>query len=96
VVFDFICLLFFIGVCGIVFNRRNFILLMVYVELTLFAISFNFILFSLNAGDSSGQIAALFILAVAAADAAVGLGILVNSFQQHQTISISQLNASRG
>jgi NADH-quinone oxidoreductase subunit K len=88
--------MFFIGILGIAFNRGDLIILMLYIELTLFAASFNFIIFSKSSGDPAGQVAALFILAVAAADSAVGLGLLVNTFQLTRSISLSSLSSSKG
>jgi NADH-quinone oxidoreductase subunit K len=88
--------LFGIGILGIIFNRHNLLILMLYVELTFFASSFNFAIFSKYSGDASGQIIALLILAVAAADAAIGLGLLINHFQLNRTISYYSLNNSKG
>jgi NADH-quinone oxidoreductase subunit K len=93
---NFSFLIFIIGIIGIAFNRGNLIILMLYVELTLFAVSFNFIIFSKASGDPAGQVVALLILAVAAADAAVGLGLLMNTFQLRQAVSMSSLSCSKG
>jgi NADH-quinone oxidoreductase subunit K len=96
ILLNFSFLIFIIGILGIVFNRGNLIILMLYIELTLFAVSFNFIIFSKASGDPAGQIVALLVLAVAAADAAVGLGLLMNSFQLTQGVSTGSLSSSRG
>jgi NADH:ubiquinone oxidoreductase subunit K len=96
ILLNFSFLIFVIGILGIVFNRANLIILMLYVELTLFGASFNFIIFSKVSGDPTGQIAALFILAVAAADAAVGLGLLMNTFQLTRSVSLNTLSRSKG
>jgi NADH:ubiquinone oxidoreductase subunit K len=85
-----------IGILGIIFNRGNLIILMLYIELALFGVSMNFIFFSKMTGDPMGQIAALLILAVAAADAAVGLGLLVNTFQLARAVSLAPLAYSKG
>ena len=69
--------LFFIGVLGIISNRRNILIVLMCIELILLSINLNFILFSVYLDDSYGQLFSLFILTVAAAEAAVGLAILI-------------------
>ena len=70
-------ILFTIGVLGIFLNRKNVIIILMCIELILLAVNINFVAFSTHMGDLSGQVFALFVLTVAAAEAAVGLAILV-------------------
>ena len=84
--------LFSIGVAGIFINRKNVILLLMCIELMLLAVNFNFIAFSRMLDDSLGQIFVFFILTVAAAEAAIGLAILVVLFRNTQSINVDDLS----
>lgn len=88
--------LFCISVAGIFLNRKNVIILLMCVELMLLAVNVNFIAFSREAGDAAGQIFVFFILTVAAAEAAIGLAILVALFRSHSTINVSEIDTLKG
>jgi NADH-quinone oxidoreductase subunit K len=88
--------LFAIAVAGVFLNRKNVILLLMCVELLLLAANFNFIGFSRYLGDINGQVFVFFILTVAAAEAAIGLGILVVLFRERRTIDVEDLNTLKG
>ena len=92
----FSALLFSIGFAGIFINRKNIIVLLMCIELILLAVSTNFIAFANYWNDLSGQIFVLFILALAGAEAAVGLAILVMLYRRNQSIDIDKLNALKG
>jgi NADH-quinone oxidoreductase subunit K len=83
-------------VAGIFLNRKNVIILLMCIELMLLAVNFNFIAFSRYLGDPAGQIFVFFILTVAAAEAAVGLAILVVLFRARQTIDVQDLDVMKG
>jgi len=89
-------LLFSISVAGIFINRKNVILLLMCIELMLLAVNTNFIAFSYFLQDLAGQIFVFFILTVAAAEAAVGLAILVVLFRNKKSINVEDLDAMRG
>jgi len=89
-------ILFSISIAGIFINRKNVIVLLMCIELMLLAVNINFIAFSHFLGDSAGQIFVFFILTVAAAEAAIGLAILVVLFRNRQTINVSELNTMKG
>ncbi len=89
-------ILFAVAVAGIFLNRKNVILLLMCVELLLLAANFNFIAFSRYLGDLSGQVFVFFVLTVAAAEAAIGLAILVVLFRERRTISVEDLNTLKG
>ncbi len=89
-------ILFSLSVAGIFLNRKNVIILLMCIELMLLAVNFNFIAFSRYLGDPAGQIFVFFILTVAAAEAAIGLAILVVLFRAKQTIDIQDLDAMKG
>jgi len=89
-------MLFVLGIAGIVVNRRNLILLLMCIELMLLAVNFNFVAFSRYLGDEAGQIFVFFILTVAAAEAAIGLAILVVLFRNRKTIAVQDLNTLKG
>jgi len=89
-------LLFGIGVFGIFLNRRNVIVILMAVELILLAVNINFVAFSAQLGDLTGQVFTLFILTVAAAEAAIGLAILVVYFRNRNTIAVDDMNAMKG
>ncbi len=89
-------LLFSLSVAGIFINRKNIIILLMCIELMLLAVNLNFIAFSHYSGDIAGQIFVFFILTVAAAEAAIGLAILVVLFRNMQTINVADLNKLKG
>ena len=88
--------LFSMSVTGIFINRKNVILLLMCIELMLLAVNFNFIAFSRMLGDEMGQVFVFFILTVAAAEAAIGLAILVVLFRTRQSINVEELDTLRG
>jgi NADH-quinone oxidoreductase subunit K len=88
--------LFAIAVAGVFLNRKNVILLLMCVELLLLAANFNFIAFSRYLGDINGQVFVFFILTVAAAESAIGLGILVVLFRERRTIDVEDLDTLKG
>jgi len=89
-------ILFTLGVLGIVINRRNIIVILMSIELILLAVNINFVAFSVHLGDMVGQVFAMFVLTVAAAEAAIGLAILVIYFRNRGTISVDDANLMRG
>ena len=89
-------ILFVIGLCGIFLNRKNIITILMSIELMLLAVNINFVAFSVYLGDITGQIFALFVLTVAAAEAAIGLAILVIFFRNRGSIAVEDINAMRG
>ncbi len=89
-------ILFTIGVFGIFVNRKNVIIILMSVELILLAVNVNFVAFSSYLHDLSGQVFALFVLTVAAAEAAVGLAILVVYFRNRGDISVDDINLMKG
>ena len=89
-------LLFSVSVAGIIINRKNMIVLLMCIELMLLAVNTNFIAFSRFLGDSSGQVFVFFILTVAAAEAAIGLAILVTLFRNRRTINVAELDSLKG
>ncbi|OAI43576.1 NADH-quinone oxidoreductase subunit K [Rhizomicrobium sp. SCGC AG-212-E05] len=89
-------ILFTIGVLGIFLNRKNIIIILMSVELILLAVNINFVAFSTYLGDLVGQVFALFILTVAAAEAAIGLAILVVYFRNRGTIAVEDVNMMKG
>lgn len=88
--------LFAISVAGIFINRKNVILLLMCIELMLLSVNFNFVAFSHYLGDLTGQVFVFFILTVAAAEAAIGLAILVVLFRNRRSIDVQQLDAMKG
>ena len=88
-------ILFTLGVFGIFLNRKNIIILMS-VELILLSVNINFVAFSAELGDLAGQIFALLILTVAAAEAAIGLAILVVFFRNRGSIAVDDVNVMKG
>jgi NADH-quinone oxidoreductase subunit K len=89
-------ILFTIGVFGIFVNRRNVIIILMAIELILLAVNINLVAFSAYLGDVTGQIFAMFVLTVAAAEAAVGLAILVTFFRNRGDIEVDQANMMKG
>ncbi|MGV6826772.1 MAG: NADH-quinone oxidoreductase subunit NuoK [bacterium] len=89
-------LLFALSVAGIFLNRKNVIILLMCVELMLLAVNINFVAFSHYLGDTTGQVFVFFILTVAAAEAAIGLAILVVLFRNRRTINVDELDTLKG
>ena len=88
-------IVFGIGVMGIIINRKNIIILLMCTELLLLAVNFNFIAFSYFNQDNTGQIFVFFILTVAAAEAAIGLAILVVLYRNKNSIDVQKLQTLR-
>ncbi|KAA2286188.1 NADH-quinone oxidoreductase subunit NuoK [Arenimonas fontis] len=88
--------LFCIAVAGIFINRKNVIVLLMCIELMLLSVNINFVAFSRFLGDPSGQVFVFFILTVAAAEAAIGLAILVTLFRSRRTINVAELDSLKG
>jgi NADH-quinone oxidoreductase subunit K len=89
-------ILFAIAVAGVFLNRRNVILLLMCIELMLLAVNFNFVAFSRYLGNLDGQVFVFFILTVAAAEAAIGLAILVVLFRERRSINVEDLDTMKG
>lgn len=89
-------LLFAIAVAGIFINRKNLILLLMCVELLLLSANINFVAFSRYLGSIDGQVFVFFVLTVAAAEAAIGLAILVVLFRQRQSINVTDIGTLKG
>ena len=89
-------LLFCLSVAGIFINRKNVIILLMAIELMLLSVNMNFIAFSHFLGDTGGQVFVFFILTVAAAEAAIGLAILVVLFRNRRTINVANLDTLKG
>jgi NADH-quinone oxidoreductase subunit K len=88
--------LFLLGLSGIFLNRKNIIILLMSIELMLLSINFNFIIFSVFLDDILGQLFALLVLTVAAAESAIGLAILVIYYRVRGTIAIEFINLMKG
>lgn len=88
--------LFTIGVFGIFLNRKNVIIILMSVELMLLAVNLNFVAFSSHLGDLVGQVFTMFVLTVAAAEAAIGLAIVVCFFRNKGTIAVEEISQMRG
>ncbi len=89
-------MLFVIGIFGIFLNRKNVIVVLMSIELMLLAVNINLVAFSAYLGDLVGQVFALFVLTVAAAEAAIGLAILVCFFRVRGTIAVEDVNMMKG
>ena len=89
-------ILFTIGVFGIFVNRKNIIVILMSIELMLLAVNINLVAFSTALGDMVGQVFALLVLTVAAAEAAIGLAILVVYFRNRGTIAVEDVNVMKG
>ncbi|MFK8011340.1 MAG: NADH-quinone oxidoreductase subunit NuoK [Marinicellaceae bacterium] len=89
-------ILFVISIAGIYINRRNVLILLMSIELMLLAVNINFIAFSSYLNDIQGQVFVFFILTVAAAEAAIGLAILVVIFRQRKSLEVDKLNELKG
>ena len=89
-------MLFALSIVGIFLNRKNIIVLLMAIELMLLAVNMNFVAFSYYLNDMHGQVFVFFILTVAAAEAAIGLAILVLLFRNRSSISVDELNTLKG
>ena len=89
-------ILFTLGIFGIFINRKNVIVILMSIELMLLAVNINFIAFSVFRGDLVGQIFSLFVLTVAAAEAAIGLAILVVFYRNRGSIAVEDINLMKG
>ncbi len=89
-------ILFTLGVLGIFMNRKNLIVMLMAIELILLAVNLNFVAFSAALHDLVGQVFAMFVLTVAAGEAAIGLAILVIYFRSRGTISVDDVNRMKG
>ena len=89
-------IIFTIGIFGIFLNRKNVIIILMSIELMLLAVNINFVAFSSFLNDISGQVFTMFILTVAAAEAAIGLAILVSFFRNKGSIAVEDISALKG
>jgi NADH-quinone oxidoreductase subunit K len=89
-------ILFVLGVLGIFLNRKNVIIILMSIELILLAVNINLVAFSVYLGDLVGQVFAMFVLTVAAGEAAIGLAILVIYFRNRGTIAVDDINMMKG
>ena len=89
-------IIFTIGIVGIFLNRKNVIIIIMSIELLLLAVNINLVAFSIFLNDLSGQIFTLFILTVAAAEAAIGLAIIVVYYRNTSTIDVEKINSLKG
>ena len=89
-------ILFTLGIFGIFLNRKNIIIILMSIELMLLAINLNLVAFSAYLGDLAGQVFAMFVLTVAAAEAAIGLAILVVYFRNRGSIEVEDINLMKG
>ncbi|MCH8189651.1 MAG: NADH-quinone oxidoreductase subunit NuoK [Proteobacteria bacterium] len=89
-------ILFTLGIFGIFLNRKNIIIILMSIELMLLAVNINLVAFSTALGDLTGQIFAMFVLTVAAAEAAIGLAILVAFFRNRGSIEVEDVNLMKG
>jgi NADH-quinone oxidoreductase subunit K len=89
-------ILFTLGIFGIFLNRKNVIIILMSVELMLLAVNINFVAFSTHLGNLLGQVFAMFVLTVAAAEAAIGLAILVVYFRNRGSIAVEDINMMKG
>ena len=89
-------ILFTLGIFGIFLNRRNVIVILMAIELMLLAVNINLVAFSSHLGDLVGQVFAMFVLTVAAAEAAIGLAILVVYFRNRGSIEVEDINMMKG
>ncbi len=89
-------ILFTLGILGIFLNRKNVIIILMCVELMLLSVNINLVAFSVELGDLVGQVFAMFVLTVAAAEAAIGLAILVVYFRNRDSIAVEDINTMKG
>jgi NADH-quinone oxidoreductase subunit K len=92
----FSALLFGLGIAGIIVNHRNIIILLMSIELMLLSVNTNFLAFSHHLGNYTGQVFVFFVLTVAAAEAAIGLAIMVLIYRRNRSIHVDQLNSLKG
>jgi len=88
--------LFVLGMLGIFLNRKNIIIILMAIELILLSVNLNLVAFSAFLGDMTGQVFSMFVLTVAAAEAAIGLAILVIYFRRRGTIAVDDVNRMKG
>lgn len=89
-------LLFVMGICGIFLNRKNIITILMSIELMLLSVNINMVAFSTYLGDLTGQVFTIFVLTVAAAEAAIGLAILVIYYRNRGSIAVEDINLMKG
>jgi len=89
-------ILFSIGIFGIFVNRKNLIIILMSIELMLLAVNINFVAFSAYLGDLMGQVFTMLVLTVAAAEAAIGLAIVVVFYRAHRSIAVEDINELKG
>ena len=89
-------IIFTIGLVGIFLNRKNIIIILMCIELILLAVNINLVAFSIFLGDLAGQVFTLFILTVAAAEAAIGLAIIVVYYRNTGTVHVEEINSLKG
>ncbi|MDA0654212.1 MAG: NADH-quinone oxidoreductase subunit NuoK [Proteobacteria bacterium] len=89
-------IVFTLGIFGIFLNRKNVIIILMSIELMLIAVNINLVAFSAYAGDLVGQVFAMFVLTVAAAEATIGLSILVTYFRNRGTVAVEDINLMKG
>jgi len=89
-------ILFLIGISGIILNRKNIIVMLMSIELMLLAVNLNFIIFSVYLDDVMGQLFAILVLTVAAAESAIGLAILVVYYRVRGSVTVENINLLRG
>ena len=89
-------ILFSLGIFGIFINRKNVIVILMSIELILLAVNINFVAFSSHLGDLTGQVFALLVLTVAAAEAAIGLAIVVVYYRNRGSIAVEDINVMKG
>jgi len=89
-------ILFSLGIFGIFLNRKNVIVILMSIELILLAVNINFVAFSSHLGDLTGQVFALLVLTVAAAEAAIGLAIVVVYYRNRGSIAVEDINVMKG
>ena len=89
-------ILFTLGIFGIFLNKKNVIIILMSVELMLLGVNINLVAFSAHLGDLVGQVFAMFVLTVAAAEAAIGLAILVVYFRNRGTVAVEEINRMKG
>nr|YP_009531820.1 NADH dehydrogenase subunit 4L [Leiosporoceros dussii]AXZ70966.1 NADH dehydrogenase subunit 4L [Leiosporoceros dussii] len=92
----FSMILFFLGIWGIFPNKRNIPIMLMLIELMLLVVNLNFLVFSVHLDDMMGQLFALFVLTMAAAESAIGLAILVITFRIRGTIAVESINCMKG
>jgi NADH-quinone oxidoreductase subunit K len=98
-VYDYLALsavLFVLGVCGIFLNRKNVITILMSIELILLGVNINLVAFSVALNDLTGQVLTVFVLTVAAAEAAIGLAILVVFYRNRGSIAVEDINRLKG